>query len=107
MEHTLLRDAFLQSSANQVTPLSPLIDEQVAVLAFSLPTAYKLRDGRKKAVLTDAFGDKLPEDVIRAPKHGFEMPLLAWLGGPLLPQAKEAFASPQAAMLFRKTLALW
>ncbi len=106
MEHTLLRDAFLQSSANQVTPLSPLIDERVAVLAFSLPTAYKIRDGRKKAVLTDAFGDKLPEDVRRAPKHGFEMPLLAWLGGPLLPKAKEAFASPQAAMLFKRQYCL-
>ena len=106
MEHTLLRDAYYQAEASQITPLSPLIDENVAVMAFSLPTEFKLREDRTKAIMVDAFGKELPDEVRHVPKHGFEMPLLAWLGGSLLPQAREAFASPQAAMLFKKQYCL-
>ncbi len=106
MEHTLLRDAYYQAGASQITPLSPLIDEKVAVMAYSLPTEFKLRDGRTKAIMVDTFEKELPDEVRHVPKHGFEMPLLAWLGGALLPQAREAFASPQATMLFKKQYCL-
>ncbi|MBP5640213.1 MAG: asparagine synthetase B [Victivallales bacterium] len=106
MEHTLLRDAFLQSAVNQITPVSPLLDEQIAVMAFSMPLDYKIRDGRAKAIFTDAFKAELPEEVRLGVKHGFEMPLLSWLGGSLLPRARTAFASPCAKMLFQKQFLL-
>lgn len=101
MEHTLLRDAYAHCAAAGITGYSPLLhDERLAELAFRLPLACRVRGSQGKLALTEAVADILPATLLGLPKHGFEMPLLRWLGKILLPRARETFASPQAQLIF-------
>lgn len=58
---------------------SPFLDHVFAEFAARLPDAYKIRWGRTKAVLRDAYTGRLPPEVTRGAKAGFEIPLLLWL----------------------------
>ena len=58
---------------------SPFMDHEVAELAVALSTGYLLRGGRTKAVLRDAYANRLPDEVIRGKKRGFEIPLAVWM----------------------------
>ena len=62
---------------------SPLLDHEVIELAATFPPALLLRGGRTKAVLRELARDLLPAEVRRAPKRGFEVPLVRWLVRPL------------------------
>ena len=61
----------------------PLLDHQIVEFAYQVPWSYKVRNGRSKAILKDAFSDKLPSDVLNAPKRGFCPPIASWMAGPL------------------------
>ena len=78
MRDTLLRDADAVSmrAALEVRPV--LLDTPLVELALSLPGSFKLRHGRHKAVLKDAFPDALPRHVTERPKLGFHVPAREW-----------------------------
>jgi asparagine synthase (glutamine-hydrolysing) len=48
-----------------------------------LPVASKLSVSEGKIILRRVFSDLLPESVFQRRKKGFEIPLEAWLRGPL------------------------
>ncbi len=60
--------------------------------AARVPPALHRRDGVSKALLREAFADLLPETVRRRPKHAFDVPIAAWLCGPLRPHLEEALS---------------
>ncbi|PZS09928.1 MAG: asparagine synthase (glutamine-hydrolyzing) [Solirubrobacterales bacterium] len=62
---------------------NPLLDHRVVELAWSLPPALKLRDGRGKWPLRALLSRHLPDELVERPKQGFDVPLGAWLRGPL------------------------
>jgi asparagine synthase (glutamine-hydrolysing) len=64
---------------------SPMLDHRVAEFTASLPDSYRLGRWSTKSLLRDAYKDVLPEEVLRAPKRGFEVPLGAWLQNELRP----------------------
>lgn len=58
----------------------PFLDNDVADLAFSMPSKYKLIDRHAgKRVLRDAFRGLVPDAVIDEPKRGFFSPASKWL----------------------------
>lgn len=61
----------------------PLLDHRIAEFAYRVPWSYKMRHGKSKAILKDAFSDILPPDLLNAPKRGFCPPIAAWMAGPL------------------------
>jgi asparagine synthase (glutamine-hydrolysing) len=61
----------------------PFLDHELVEFAFSLPGSYKVARGMRKRLLQDAFRELLPEALYRRPKKGFEVPIAAWLRGPL------------------------
>jgi asparagine synthase (glutamine-hydrolysing) len=61
----------------------PFLDHRIVEFACRIPWSYKLREGRAKAILKDAFADQLPADLLDAPKRGFCPPIAAWMAGPL------------------------
>lgn len=61
----------------------PFLDHELVDLVFSLPSEWKLKNGRRKALLKDAFRDTLPNELIKRRKKGFEVPLKQWLNGSL------------------------
>ena len=71
------------SMANSLEVRCPLLDQELAALAASIPLGWKLRNGRGKDILLRALGDRLPPELLRRGKMGFGVPLAAWFRGPL------------------------
>ncbi len=61
----------------------PLLDRHVFEFAWSLPMALKLEGGQGKRVLRDVLYRHVPRELIERPKHGFAVPIAAWLRGEL------------------------
>lgn len=61
----------------------PFLDHRIAEWVFTLPAEFKVTRNRKKRLLQDAFRDLLPAELYNRPKQGFEVPILAWMRGPL------------------------
>jgi asparagine synthase (glutamine-hydrolysing) len=73
----------------------PLLDHKVLELAFRMPTRLKLRHGRGKRILKEAFADRFPPDILKRGKQGFGLPLAAWLRGDLLGLVRDVFGDPR------------
>jgi asparagine synthase (glutamine-hydrolysing) len=71
------------SMANSLEVRCPLLDHELAELAFSLPKEWKMRNGKGKQILLDAVGDRLPPELLSLPKKGFGVPLAHWFRGSL------------------------
>ena len=74
----------IASMAHGLEVRSPLLDHRVVELARQMPVALKWRRrlGRPpqgKAILRDAFADRLPKTVLKRGKMGFGVPVSRWL----------------------------
>jgi len=67
------------SMLNSLEVRVPLLDPRVCEFVFSLPGHLKLRKGKAKYVLIEAFKDLLPREVMGKAKWGFEVPISKWL----------------------------
>jgi asparagine synthase (glutamine-hydrolysing) len=83
--------------ATSLEARAPLLDTALMEYAASLPDDFKLRGGRTKAILRDAFADLVPLDVDRRPKTGFGVPLDAWFRGELRDYVRDTLLGPSAA----------
>ena len=70
----------------------PFLDREVVELAARIPAHWHHREGLSKWLLRRSFADLLPGEIARRPKHAFEVPIGAWLRGPLRPQLEHALA---------------
>jgi asparagine synthase (glutamine-hydrolysing) len=67
----------------------PLLDHVLADYVNSLPTAYKISNGKTKRLLKHIAAPHLPEGILDRPKSGFAIPLEPWLTGPLKKDVQE------------------
>jgi asparagine synthase (glutamine-hydrolysing) len=81
------------SMANSLEVRCPLLDQELAELAASIPPSLKIRDGKGKYILRHALGDRLPPELLTRKKAGFGVPLAAWFRGPLRPMLTEHLTS--------------
>lgn len=79
MANMLLRDSDAVTMHNGLELRVPFLDNDLVDLMLRLPSAYKFRAGTTKPMLIDAIGHRLPAELLRAPKRGFELPLSRWL----------------------------
>lgn len=75
---------------------SPLLDYRIARFGAELATSTKFRNGQK-TILRDALSRFVPRPMFERPKHGFSVPLRAWLSGPLRNVVHEAFQQRSVA----------
>jgi asparagine synthase (glutamine-hydrolysing) len=68
---------------------SPFLDHRMVEFAWRLPTAVKVRGGRGKWLLRRVLGRYVPKALFERPKQGFNVPIGAWLIGPLREWAEE------------------
>ena len=61
----------------------PLLDHRVVEFAWRLPTGAKVRGGRGKWILREVLARYVPRSIFDGPKRGFDVPVGAWLRGPL------------------------
>ena len=62
-----------------------------------VPTRFKQRGRVGKWLLKEAMAPMLPADVLHRPKTGFEVPLRAWLRGPLRGEMRDLLAPERLA----------
>ena len=83
------------SMAHSLETRPPLLDHHVVEYAASLPAHMKLRGLQRKVILKRAVTDLLPAPLLRRRKHGFSIPLAAWLRRDLRSLVADALA-PEA-----------
>ncbi|WP_407542126.1 asparagine synthase (glutamine-hydrolyzing) (plasmid) [Deinococcus radiomollis] len=96
LQSDLLVKMDMATMAASVEGRSPFLDHQVADFAWTLPDHYRLRKGIAKAVLRDAYRGKLTDEVVTAPKRGFEIPLESWLKNELKEVLMDTLSQPNA-----------
>lgn len=89
LPNDMLNKVDLTSMAHGLEVRTPFLDHHVAEFALALPPEMKLRRGLGKAILREAFADRLPAAILKRRKQGFEVPMRALLLGPLQPLQHE------------------
>ena len=64
---------------------APFLDHQLAEFAATIPFNLKLKGSRTKHILKEAARGLLPDEIIERKKHGFGVPLGAWLRRDIAP----------------------
>lgn len=71
------------SMAHAVEVRPPFLDHRLVEFAASLPASFKIRGSCQKFLLKELMKDKLPPEIRRRKKIGFDIPVHDWLRGPL------------------------
>jgi len=57
---------------------APFLDHRLIEFAFSLPSEWKMKAGKTKIILKDAFKQLLPNEILSRRKMGFGIPVKKW-----------------------------
>lgn len=71
------------SMANGLEARAPLLDNRLYDYVWRLPMEYKIRGGKGKWLLREILSAHIPQSLFDRPKQGFNIPIDAWLKGPL------------------------
>jgi len=72
----------------------PLLDEELVDFGLTLPHAWKVRGRRGKRLLRAVAARRLPASVVRRRKHGFGVPLDAWMSAEARAALAEVVLAP-------------
>jgi asparagine synthase (glutamine-hydrolysing) len=98
----LLVKVDLASMAHALENRSPFLDHRLWEHVASLPPARRFHWRKTKPLLRRYARGRIPEAALQAPKQGFQLPLDAWLRGPLRSWADGLLRAPEAtAPLYR------
>jgi asparagine synthase (glutamine-hydrolysing) len=84
------------SMAASVESRVPFLDRQFVEHAATIPSAYKLRGWRTKAVLKEALRGLVPPAILHRPKMGFPVPVGRWFRGSFRPLVERVLTGPVA-----------
>lgn len=85
----LLMKMDIATMANGLEARSPLLDVPLVEFAWSLPDEWLVHGLTTKPLLRELAESRLPPEVARAPKQGFEVPVAHWLANELRPLLAE------------------
>jgi len=107
--HTYLPDQILAKADRASMAVSlevrvPLLDHRFVERFANLPAGEKVRGGRGKHALREALRTRLPAEVLDGEKRGFDVPLGAWIRGPLRAPVEAALASLPEEWFQRRAL---
>jgi asparagine synthase (glutamine-hydrolysing) len=73
------------SMAVSLEAREPLLDHRLLEFAATVPSALKIKSGRRKYLLRRLLENRVPKAIVDRPKQGFAAPIAEWLRGPLRP----------------------
>jgi len=98
----LLRYADRNSMAHGREVRLPFLSHELVEFIFSLPSDFKIRQGKTKWILRKAMENKLPAGIIdRKDKIGFEPPQLIWMQ---LPEVQQMISNAKKKLVDQKIL---
>jgi asparagine synthase (glutamine-hydrolysing) len=83
LPHDFFQKADKMTSAWGLEMRVPFLDPRLVDFCLRLPLEAKLKGWSEKVLLKRAFARDLPPEIVRRRKHGFNVPMDAWLRGPL------------------------
>jgi asparagine synthase (glutamine-hydrolysing) len=91
------------SMAHSLEARPPFLDPRIVDFAARLPEKFKLHGGQSKYVLRRLMQDKLPPNVLKRPKIGFDIPVHDWFRGALQPMLLDTLSEEaiRSSELFR------
>ncbi len=91
--------------AHSLEARPPFLDPRIVDFAARLPEEFKLNGSQSKYVLRHLMRDKLPPNVLRRPKIGFDIPIHDWFRGVLQPMLLDTLSKDavRASELFNWT----
>jgi len=89
MEGDILPKVDRASMANSLEVRVPLLNQTLLDFASNIPHDLKLHGLTTKYLLKQALKNRLPAEILRRGKKGFNMPIAKWLTSPLRPLAEE------------------
>ena len=92
----ILAKVDIASMSHGLEARAPFCDHDVVELGAALPGRFKLRRGKGKFILKQAFADLVPPAIIERRKKGFALPTGRWLAGRLHGFARELLLSTAA-----------
>jgi asparagine synthase (glutamine-hydrolysing) len=88
------------SMAHGLELRAPFLDRELAEFCIALPHRLKLRSGRDKILLREAFASSWPASVRSRPKQGFGAPVRSWLRRPRFDELVEAYLDDPSSRVF-------
>ncbi len=79
LEGDMLPKVELASRLSGLKTCAPILDDNIIDFAYSIPTEFKINKTNRKIILKETFRYLLPDELFSAPKHGFAVPIGAWL----------------------------
>jgi len=83
LPHNLLYKVDRASMAFSLEARVPYLAMPIVRFVAALPDGVKIRGGESKRILRRALTGIVPPEILSRPKQGFDLPLAAWLRGPL------------------------
>jgi len=83
LPHNLLAKVDRASMAVSLEARVPFLDHRIVEWAATLPDEMRIDGSVTKVVLREAYRDLLPPAIVQRDKMGFDLPLDAWIRGPL------------------------
>ncbi len=74
----------------------PFLDHRLLEFAASLPPEYRVKGLATKRILKEAFGKRIPREIIRRKKAGFPIPIERWTQHELKHSVRDVLLSSQA-----------
>jgi len=93
LPHDLLVKMDIATMAHGVEARSPLLDQKLTEVVSRYPDAVKLPGFQTKPLLRALSRRYVPKAVQKAPKRGFEVPLVRWLRGELRDMCEDVVLS--------------
>jgi asparagine synthase (glutamine-hydrolysing) len=92
----ILAKVDIASMSHGLEARAPFCDPDVLELGAALPGRLKLRGGKGKFILKQAFADLVPSEIVARRKKGFALPIGRWLAGRLHGFARDLLLSKEA-----------
>lgn len=97
LQKDLLVKADRMSMAHSLELRVPMLDDRVVSAGLALPDHEKVRGVETKRAIRRLVAQRLPHEIARRPKQGFEVPIDRWLREDLAPLAKELLSHDRIA----------